>query len=174
MTVLLRVRPRRIRVRTAAFKALTQKLLKTVGESRSELSVELVGDRRMRELNRRYRGRDYSTDVLAFPMWRAPRVNPLGVRRQTGGGAASRFTPDALRPSMIGDVVISLPTAERQAARHGRSVDHEVATLLIHGVLHLCGYDHERGEKEARRMRRKERAVWRALQPIPKLIASSI
>lgn len=173
MTVLLRVRPRRIRVRTSAFKALAQKLLKTVGESRSELSVELVGDQRMRRLNHRYRGRDSSTDVLAFPMWRAPRVDPLGVRRKTLGGSASRVMPDALRPSMIGDVVISLPTAERQAARHGHSADHEVAALLIHGVLHLCGYDHERGEKEARRMRRKERAVWQALQPIPKLIAGS-
>ncbi|MEW6246810.1 MAG: rRNA maturation RNase YbeY [Nitrospirota bacterium] len=171
MPVLLRVRPRRIRVRPSTFKALAQKLLKTVGESRAELSVELVGDRRMRGLNRRYRGRDYSTDVLAFPMRRAPRVNRLGLSRKALGGSASRSMPDAVRPSMIGDVVISLPTAERQAARRGRSVDHEVATLLIHGVLHLCGYDHERGEKEARRMRRKERAVWKALQPIPKLIA---
>lgn len=148
MPVLLRVKPRRIRVRASAFKALAQKLLKTVGESRAELSVELVGDRRMRELNRRYRGHDAPTDVLAFAMREGPGpVSPL-----------------------LGDVVISLPTAERQAVRHGHSIDQEIATLLIHGVLHLCGYDHERGGKEARRMRRKERALWKALQPIPKLI----
>ncbi len=151
MPVLLRVRPCRIVIRTAAFKALAQRLLETVGESRAELSVELVGDRRMRKLNRQYRGHDAPTDVLAFAMREGPTpVTPL-----------------------LGDVVISLPMAARQAVRDGRPVDQVITALLIHGVLHLCGYDHERGEREARRMRRKERAVWRALQPIPTLIASS-
>lgn len=149
MPVLLRVRPRRIRVKASAFKALAHTLLKVVGESRAELGVELVGDRRMRALNRRYRGHDAPTDVLAF---------------------AIREGPGPVSP-LLGDVVISLPTAARQAARHGRSIDEEIATLLIHGLLHLCGYDHERGAKEARRMRRKEQAVWKAVQPIPELIA---
>ena len=76
-------------------------------------------------------------------------------------------------PALLGDVVISLHTAARHAAADGHAVDHEVATLLIHGILHLVGYDHERGEREARRMRRKERAILRSLIPIPKLIAGS-
>jgi rRNA maturation RNase YbeY len=71
---------------------------------------------------------------------------------------------------MLGDVVISLHTAARHAAADRRAVDHELAKLLIHGILHLVGYDHERGEREARRMRRKERAILRSLMPIPKLV----
>jgi rRNA maturation RNase YbeY len=101
----------------------------------------------MRGLNRRYRRRDRTTDVLAFPM-----------REATGPPT-----------HLLGDVVISLPTAARQAAALGRSVDQEVAMLLVHGVLHLLGYEHERGEREARHMRRKELAVLRSLGRIPKL-----
>ena len=76
-------------------------------------------------------------------------------------------------PALLGDVVISVPTAARQAAARGYSVEHELTVLLVHGILHLCGYDHERGERAARRMRRKERAILRSLMPIPKLIAGS-
>jgi rRNA maturation RNase YbeY len=71
---------------------------------------------------------------------------------------------------MLGDVVISLHTAARHAAADRRAVDHELAKLLIHGILHLVGYDHERGAREAHRMRRKERAILRSLIPIPKLV----
>ena len=110
----------------------------------------------MRRLNRQYRDRDYPTDVLAFPMRDSLRV-----------------TRDALRVKpheMLGDVVISVPTAARQAAARGHTVERELAVLLVHGILHLCGYDHEQGEREARRMRRKERAILQALRPLPKLL----
>ncbi len=66
-------------------------------------------------------------------------------------------------PDMLGDVVISVPTAWRQAIEAGRSLDEELAWLLVHGILHLCGYDHERSEKEARRMHRRERMVLRSI-----------
>jgi rRNA maturation RNase YbeY len=89
-----------------------------------------------------------STDVLAFSL------------REAGGPASS----------LLGDVVISLPQAARQAKASGHSLDEELATLLIHGVLHLIGYDHEGSEREARRMRRKERAIRRALKSPPVLI----
>ena len=106
-----------------------------------------MGDRRMRRLNRQYRKRDRSTDVLAF----ATREGP---------------SPSS---SLLGDVVISWDTAVRQASIAGHSVDHELVILLIHGVLHLLGYDHDRDEPEARRMQRKERSVFQSLQPLPKL-----
>ena len=72
-----------------------------------------------------------------------------------------------LMPDMLGDVVISVPTAWRQAIEAGRSLDEELAWLLVHGILHLCGYDHERSEKEARRMRRRERMIQRSIARLP-------
>jgi rRNA maturation RNase YbeY len=129
---------------------LAQRVLDAAGEADAELSLELVGDGRMRRLNRLYRGRDASTDVLAFPM------------REAAGP----------RSSLLGDVVISLPTAARRAAEAGRRLDDELAALLIHGVLHLLGYDHERSAREAVRMRRRERAVRKAVGPLPVLVGS--
>lgn len=127
---------------------LSKRVLAAAGESSSELSVELVGDRRMRSLNRRYRKKDRTTDVLAFAMREA--ANPC--------------------PILLGDVVISIPAAARQAGEAGRSLDEELAALLVHGVLHLCGYDHERGEREALRMRRRERAILGKIGPVPNLV----
>jgi rRNA maturation RNase YbeY len=66
--------------------------------------------------------------------------------------------------------VIAVPQARRQAARAGHSLHEEIVTLLVHGILHLLGYDHERSPREARRMQRKERAMVRALRPIPELV----
>lgn len=149
MPVALRVRLRkRERVRRSAIKRFAETILHAVGESRSELGIELVGDRRMRRLNGRYRGKDSSTDVLAFSIREAP-------------GPVS---------SLIGDVVISIPAVSRQATSHGHSVDKEFAILLIHGILHLCGYDHELGEKEAERMARRERTLLNDAQPLPCLV----
>lgn len=108
----------------------------------AELSVLLVSDRTIRRLNRDWRGADRPTDVLSFA-------------QQEGAGAA----PDGL----LGDVVISVDTARRQARERGWPIGEEAERLLIHGVLHLLGYDHERSATEARRMRRRERALARAL-----------
>ena len=72
--------------------------------------------------------------------------------------------------ALLGDVVISVPTARRQAKEGRRSLSEELAWLLVHGVLHLCGYDHERSDAEARRMKRREQAMLRALRPVPTLV----
>jgi len=109
----------------------------------AELSLVLVSDRVMHELNRTWRGKDRPTDVLAFA-------------QREGDGAS----PDGL----LGDVVISVDTARRQAVAHGHSLAAEGDRLLVHGLLHLVGYDHERSPVEARRMQRKERALLRALE----------
>ena len=129
---------------------LAQAVLSEVGESSSEMGLTFVGDRRMRRLNRQYRKQDRITDVLAFAM------------RDAHAPHASRLTP-------LGDVVISAPTAARQARQGKRSLDEEVAVLMVHGILHLCGYDHERSAKEARRMHRRERMILRSLKRLPKL-----
>jgi len=90
----------------------------------------------MRALNRRYRGIDHATDVLSFSQ------------------REGQFSD--LRPDILGDIVISVPTAVRQARERNHSLGREIERLLVHGLLHLLGYDHERGPTEARRMRRKE------------------
>lgn len=105
----------------------------------AELSVLLVNDRRMRALNCDYRGKDRPTDVLSFAM---------------GEGE-----PIQGEPSVLGDVVISLPTAWRQAAEKGHPLEREVTILLIHGILHLLGYDHEGEEREALKMERLEKRL---------------
>lgn len=153
MTVYLRVSLVRHTVRQSSLKHLAQHILRAVGEAKAELSLELIGDARIRRLNREYRKQDRVTDVLAFPMREA--VLPQGKGPTT---------------NMLGDVVISLPTAFRQAREAGRSIDVELTTLLIHGVLHLCGYDHERNPREATRMSRREQKVLQMISPVPRLI----
>ena len=119
-----------------------RRLLAALHLSHAELSLLLVSDREMHRLNRSWRGKDRPTDVLAFAQAEGP------------GGA-----PEGL----LGDVVISVDTARRQAVELGHSLAREAARLLVHGLLHLLGYDHERSAAEARRMERKERALLRAL-----------
>ena len=151
MPVHVQSQVRRVRFDQARLDRLARAILSDVGEASAELGILFVGDQRMRGLNRKYRGKDRTTDVLAFAMREAFTPN------------ASRLTPD-----MLGDVVIAVPTAARQAKQGQRSLDEELTVLLIHGILHLCGYDHERSEKEARRMHRRERMILRSLGSLPK------
>lgn len=152
MPVLLQVQVRSVDIRRKRLLRMAQAVLTDIGESSSEVALTFIGDRRMRRLNRQFRGKDRTTDVLAFAM-REARVPSAGV---TSG--------------LLGDVVISMPTAIRQAREGRRSLDQEIAALLIHGILHLCGYDHERSRTEARRMQRRERMVLRRLGRISGLV----
>ncbi|MEI8013679.1 MAG: rRNA maturation RNase YbeY [Nitrospira sp.] len=150
MLIHMRSQVRRITFDQTRLERSARAILTDVGETSAELGILFVGDQRMRGLNRRYRGKDRTTDVLAFAMREAARPE------------VSRLMPD-----MLGDVVISIPTAWRQAKETRRTLDEELACLLIHGILHLCGYDHERGEKEARRMHRRERMILRSIARLP-------
>jgi rRNA maturation RNase YbeY len=149
MSVVLSSRLRSRRLRLSRLHVLAENILRASGSARADLSLLLVGDRSMRRLNRRYRRKDRTTDVLAFPV------------RQHSARPAPRAP--RLVPALLGDVVISLPQAERQARQAGHSVEQELAVLVVHGLLHLLGYDHERSAREARRMQRKERAILRAV-----------
>ncbi len=106
-------------------------MLESMGCAETELSILLCDDETIRVLNRRYRKKDKATDVLAFPMDES----------------------DGPGPPLLGDVVISLPTAARQAAERDRPIIAEVTFLLAHGLLHLLGYDHgtHREEREMER-----------------------
>jgi probable rRNA maturation factor len=114
-----------------------------------EMGIVITGDEEVRELNRRYRGLDETTDVLSFAL------------EETVPDAPTFVTPpDSL--SYLGDVVISNPQAARQAAERGEDPERELALLVVHGILHLLGYDH--GEEEAEKaMRAKEKAVLQAV-----------
>ena len=135
------MRGRRAPALAARLARSARRLLRALGLERAELSVLLVSDREMRRLNHRWRGRDRPTDVLSFAQ---------------GEGAAP---PDGL----LGDVVISVDTARCQAAERGETLGREGERLLILGLLHLLGYDHERSAADARRMQRRERALARML-----------
>jgi len=144
---------RRVTFNQERLDRLAGTILSDVGAASEELGILFVGDRRMRSLNRRYRGKDRTTDVLAFAMRESTTPHP-----------------PAPMPVMLGDVVIAVPTATRRAKQEHRSLDEELTVLLVHGILHLCGYDHERNEKEARRMHRRERMILRSLARWPKLV----
>jgi probable rRNA maturation factor len=150
MAVWLRSYLRRICVRPAILRGVTQSVLQQAGYPSSDLSLTLVGKARMQRLNRTYRQHDCATDVLAFPM------------------QAASHQPQAF----VGDVVICVPVALSQASRFGNTPDEELLRVLIHGTLHLLGYDHETTEREARRMKRKEQAIFHRLKPVPRLFAA--
>ena len=104
-----------------------------------ELSILLTGDEDIHHINVDYRGIDKPTDVIAFAM---------------NEGVFSE-----INDNILGDVVISLDTAKRQASERGVDVMDEVVFLLIHGILHLLGYDHEVNDRERRKMEDKEREL---------------
>jgi probable rRNA maturation factor len=103
-----------------------------LGYTDSELSILVVDDEEMRNINRQYRQVDASTDVLSFPM---------------GEGEFGDVEPD-----LLGDVVISAPTAAAMSEEHGCPLTSVLDLLLIHGILHLLDYDHEKSDTEASRM----------------------
>lgn len=112
-------------------------ILSALGCPEGELSLLIVDDAGIAPLNHQYLGRRGPTNVLAFPM------------------QDSEFSD--INPHLLGDVVISVDTCRREAEAAGYSFEHRFTELLIHGILHLRGYDHEHSPAEARRMARKSR-----------------
>ena len=124
-----------------ALRKIAQAILVLVGQAEAELSLALIGNAEMQKLNARYRGQDYPTDVLSF-------------------------STDGMLPwsnRLLGDVIISVEKAREQANERGCTTDEEMATLLIHGIVHLLGYDHERSPTDARVMKRLENKIYRQL-----------
>lgn len=110
----------------------------------TELSISIVGDRSIRVINRDYLGKDRPTNVISFS---------LQEGECTG-----------INSYALGDVVISADTAAREAEESGREFFERLTFLLLHGILHLCGYDHERsGDAEAKKMHAKEQQLFRKL-----------
>jgi rRNA maturation RNase YbeY len=129
-------------------------LLAEVDAADATVSLSLVRDPEMRELNREHRQKDSATDVLSFPLYEPDAFERNGRTRPRAAAQAAEV--------MLGDIVISVDTAGAQAAAYDAPLEREVERLLIHGVLHLCGHDHEKAA-ERRVMEREERRLAEAL-----------
>src|SRR5918997_161776 len=125
-------RQRRVAVDDERWRTFAEKALKIVPAGGAGATVAFVSDRLMRELNRRWRGKRGTTDVLSFP------AEQDEFEKQAG--------------ATLGDVVISVEQAARQAEEHGLTFENEVEQLILHGLLHLCGYDHETDGGEMNRL----------------------
>jgi probable rRNA maturation factor len=137
-------RQKRLKIKKLNLRRVARRILSVSGCPDAELSVLIVDDAEIRTINRDYLGRDKATNVISFAM-------------QEGEGVG-------VQPGLLGDVVISADTAERDAFEASISFESELYFLLLHGILHLLGYDHERGTKaEAMRMEAREREIFALL-----------
>ena len=109
-------RQRRVKIATGAWADFAAKALDAIGKSGSSATIAFVSDKRIRKLNQQFRSIDKATDVLSFPS------------DESGN---------------LGDVAVSLETATTQAKENGLTFDNEIAQLILHGLLHLSGFDHE-------------------------------
>ncbi|REJ78279.1 MAG: rRNA maturation RNase YbeY [Acidobacteria bacterium] len=133
-------RQRKVRVKTAGLRSFSKTAADTVSETEGrDFTVVLVSDRRMRELNLTFRGKDRATDVLSFP-YRDPEFSDT---------------------EFLGDIVISAETASRQASENGLTLETELRQLILHGILHLSGYDHENDDGEMDRTELEYRRILR-------------
>lgn len=132
-------RQRKMPIDCEPWRAFTVKALRVMPNDAAGVTVAFVSDRAMRGLNQLWRGKRATTDVLSFP------------------AAQSEF--EKAEGSNVGDVVISVEQASRQAIEHGLSFENEVSQLILHGLLHLSGYDHEtdRGEMDRLELRLRKR-----------------
>ena len=119
-------------------------ILNALALSDRELSLSFVDDEEMREINGQYRGKDATTNVLSFAM---------------DDGDSSFVSP------LLGDVIISCDTAAREADDRGVTLDQRYSQLLVHGILHLAGYDHELGEEEEAAMAEKSVELLGLIEP---------
>ena len=125
-------RQRKTKIDTKAWETFAARAVQAIGKSDSSATVAFVSDKTIRQLNRQFRNTDKATDVLSFP-----------AGDEDG--------------SNLGDIAISVDTAARQAKENGLTFDEEVAQLILHGLLHLCGYDHETDSGEMNRLELRKR-----------------
>ena len=143
MKIWIRNQQKHIPLDLGKIRRAAQRILTELGFLEAELSLWLVDDTRIRELNRNHLGRNRPTNVLAFSM------------------REGEFS--TLHPHLLGDVVISVETAQRQSSRFRLNDTEMVLFLMVHGILHLIGYEHEGTRKDAREMTLKQRELFCAI-----------
>lgn len=135
-------------------KAVLETLTFEQYQNPAEVSITFLDDEGIRELNKNFRNIDKATDVLSFPLFDYE-------------GESDEPPVDEL-VGMLGDVVISLETAERQAKEYGHSLEEEVAFLTVHSMLHLLGYDHETSAEDEREMFSRQDAIMKRMGFAPR------
>jgi probable rRNA maturation factor len=141
---------RKIKLDPKPFKEFSNNLVASLAEAEGgDFSVAFVSDRRMKELNRFFRGKEWTTDVLSFPH--------EADEFETG----QPLMPDGAALTFFGDIVISVEQAQKQAVENGLTLENEIKQLILHGLLHLCGYDHETDDGQ---MNKRELVLRRKLR----------
>jgi len=148
-------RQRNVRFRKSQLESFMARARKALGLPAGALSVALVTNAEIAKWNRAYRHKHGPTDVLSFPAEPA-----LQAPRRIGGGRRPRTTAKTAAPRYLGDIAIAPAVAQRNARRFGRTFFQEMRILILHGMLHLMGYDHE---TDAGQMERRERRLRREL-----------
>jgi len=149
------------------FQRIAENVLKVIGvKDKTEISLAVVGDGRMRKLNKMYRARNRVTDVLAFAnksvILYLDKAFPCLKK-----GQEIEFIEPPDNVKRLGEVIICYPRAKKQAKRLGYSLENEMTILLVHGILHLLGYNDEKSEKEAEEMKEMEEKILRTLSKNP-------
>ena len=135
-------RQRLVRVDRRSLSSIAGAALEAIGRAGAAVTIAFVRDRAIRKLNLDYRGKDRATDVLSFP----------STDDEIESDQSDAAEDDFVGEDYLGDIVISSDTALRQAQEAGISFEREASELVIHGILHLCGYDHERDEGQMNRL----------------------
>ncbi len=131
---------RKIKIRVKDFQEYAEKVIEIIPAANGKIAtVGFISDKKMRELNKSFRGKNSTTDVLSFP-FAAEEFEKLS---ESSASADGYFGADNL-----GDIIISVEQAERQAIENNLNFETEIKQLILHGVLHLCGYDHEQDAGE--------------------------
>jgi probable rRNA maturation factor len=150
MTILISNQQNPIRLNRARIRKAARRILSLLKHSKAELSILFVDNITMQQLNNVYRGENRPTDVLSFEA-----VIPIARGEQC--------PPEGLPDPVLGDIVINTERALSQAQEGGRDIYDEVYRLMVHGTLHLFGYDHEK-RRETAKMEKKEQEIYNALK----------
>jgi len=132
MSIEILNRQRRHKINVRKWREFAERALRAIGADTRDVTIVFVTDAAIRKLNRQFRGRDYATDVLSFP------------------SVAEEFETE--NKANLGEIVISAQRAAAQAKQNGLSLSNEIQQLILHGLLHLCGYDHETDKGEMNRL----------------------
>ncbi|MDD4356351.1 MAG: rRNA maturation RNase YbeY [Smithellaceae bacterium] len=150
MKIQIENQQKRIKIDKRKIRRQINTLLKLLNCGNMEISLTFVDDALMRQINQEYLGKDRPTNVISFPLQEGEFCN--------------------INPEMLGDIVISVDTAGRDAARGNLSFDEEILFLIIHGLLHLRGYNHENtSTADARKMKKKEKELYSLLTQSAKI-----
>jgi probable rRNA maturation factor len=144
MEVLIDNRQKKYKISMTTIQQKTADILNALDCDDAELSILIVDDSQIAILNKKYLHRNGPTNVIAFPMH------------------TDRFSN--INPELLGDVVISIETAEREGKRIGISMEERFTQLLVHGILHLLGYDHETSEQDADKMEKKSEKILKLIE----------